>query len=253
MLKRTLCITLHDVAPSTWPECRQLLGLIDSCGDLRVTLLVVPEYHGRTGIDRDTAFRHTIDTRLARGDEVALHGLRHRDEAAPSRSPADWFRRRILTANEGEFAALTRAEATSRIERGLELLQGLGWPVRGFVAPAWLMSAGTRSALQASGLDYATTHTALLDLRGELRIQAPCLTASPHSPWRRAASRFWLERYAMLTKSTPLVRLGLHPADAHHAGLVAQWKDLIARLGTTRDALTKSQALDRFAVRTMPK
>ncbi|HEX6833237.1 MAG TPA: polysaccharide deacetylase family protein [Rudaea sp.] len=243
-MTHALCIALHDVAPATWPECAALLDLLDRIGAGPITLLVVPDYHERGRVDRDPAFIRAIEQRLLRGAEIALHGYDHLDRSPAPRTPREWLRRRVLTAGEGEFAALDRAQAQQRIDRGLEIFERLGWQADGFVPPAWLASEGTRQALQAFSLRYTSTHTALLDLRAGIRIGAPCLTASPRSAWRRAASRVWLKTAERLSAHAPIVRVGLHPGDARHPELLACWRDLIARLLRTRRALTKSQAID---------
>lgn len=244
-----LCIALHDVAPATWPQCVRLLDLVDSLGAPPLTLLIVPDWHGRGCIDAAPEFLHAIDARLTRGDEAALHGYWHRDDAPTPRSPAAWLRRRVLTAGEGEFAELGADEAQSRIRAGLDLLRRQGWTINGFVPPAWLASAGTRNALRHSGLRWTSTHTALiaLDEGRERRIAAPCLTASPRSAWRRAASRLFLQTGLRLTASTPIVRVGLHPADAEHPGLLACWKDVLCKLLRHRTAMTKSQLVSAIA------
>jgi predicted deacetylase len=175
---------------------------------------------------------------------TATHIYAHRDDAPPPRTPGAWLRRRVLTAGEGEFAALDRETARARIDRGLELFERLGWPVEGFVAPAWLASAGTRAALAHFSLRYTSTHTHLIDLRDDTQHAAPCLTASPRSAWRRAASKLWLGVARTFTAQMPLIRIGLHPADARHADIVARWRVLLERVLETRAALTKSQALE---------
>lgn len=242
-----LSIALHDVAPATWPQCARLLDLVDALDAPPVTLLVVPDWHARGRIDAAPDFRRAIDARIARGDEVALHGYFHRDDAPAPRSPGEWLRRRVLTAGEGEFAALDAAAAESRLRAGLDLLRAQGWRVDGFVPPAWLASAGTRAALRDSGLRWTSTHTALIALGGGAeRIAAPCLTASPRSRWRRVASRAFLHAGLRLTARAPLVRVGLHPADADHGELLACWREVLSRLLATRAAITKSQAMDEL-------
>jgi len=240
-----LCIAVHDVAPATWPQCARLLNLVDALGAPPLTLLVVPDWHAQGRIDAAPEFRRAIDARIARGDEVALHGYFHRDDAPAPHSPAAWLRRRVLTAGEGEFAALDADTAESRLHAGLDLLRRQGWAVDGFVPPAWLASAATRRALQRTDLRWTSTHTALLALdRGsEQRIAAPCLTASPRSRWRRAASRVFLHAGLRLTARAPLVRVGLHPADADHDELLACWREVLTALLAVRRAATKSQAI----------
>lgn len=240
-----LCIALHDVAPATWPQCEALLDLLDGLGASPLTLLVVPDWHARGRIDADRGFVRAIERRRARGDEIALHGYYHRDDAPPPRAPWDWLRRRVLTAGEGEFAALSVDLAEARLRRGRDLFARLDWPVEGFVAPAWLAGAGAHEAMRRVGLRWTSTHTALVDLDDERRIAAPCLTASPRSRWRRAASGAWLRAGARLVARAPLLRIGLHPADAAHPQLVAVWRELLTRLLGERELLTKTQALRR--------
>lgn len=244
-----LCIALHDVAPATWPQCARLLDLVDSLGAPPLTLLVVPDWHGRGRIDASPEFLHEIDARLARGDEVALHGYSHRDDAPTPQSPTAWLRRRVLTAGEGEFAELCAHEAQSRIRSGLDLLRRQGWTIGGFVPPAWLASAGTREALRESDLRWTSTHTALiaLDEARERRIAAPCLTASPRSAWRRAASRAFLQAGLRLTARSPIVRVGLHPADGEHPNLLDCWREVLGQLLRHRTAMTKSQLVSAIA------
>jgi predicted deacetylase len=236
-----LCIAIHDVAPATWPQCERLLALLDACGAPPLTLLVVPDYHRRGRIDADAAFRRALDARVARGDELALHGYVHLDEAPPG-GGLDRLRRRLLTAGEGEFAALAQDEAKRRLDAGLDLFARLGWQANGFVAPAWLLGPGARAALRATPLRYTSTHAALEIIDGG-RVAAPAISASARSAWRRWSSRRWLAAAARLGGAAPLLRLALHPADARHADLLDAWRATLHRLLARRTALTKSAAL----------
>lgn len=238
-----ICIALHDVAPATWPQCSTLLDLL---GDLRctaITLLVVPDYHGRGRIADAPLVVRALDRCIEHGAEIALHGYSHYDSASPPRGVADWWRRRVLTAGEGEFSALTVACAAERIERGRRELAGLGWPVRGFVAPAWLASAGTWQALRQSHWRYTATRQALHDLDRLRRIPAPALSISTRSLWRRNASRAWLRGMRVALRARPLLRLALHPADACHADALHDWRWLVDLFLEERVAVTKSQAI----------
>jgi len=240
---RHVCVVLHDVAPATWPQCARILDLLDTLGAAPVTLLVVPYFHGHGRIDQTPAFARAIEARLRRGDELALHGYEHRDTAPPPRSPADWLRRRLLTAGEGEFAALTEVQAHEKLACGLDAFGRLGWPLAGFVPPAWLASTGARAALRRSGLQYTSTHAALIALADGRRFAAPCLTASPRAAWRRVASRMWLPAALVSTQAARVVRVGLHPVDALHDDIMICWRHVLARLLAQREAITKSRAL----------
>jgi predicted deacetylase len=238
-----LCIAIHDVSPATWPRCERLLMMLDTLGTPPLTLLVVPNYHYSGRVDTDHRFRCAIDARVARGDEVALHGYAHLDESAPSMAPLQWARRRLLTAGEGEFAALHEAAAATRIECGVRMLDRCGWEPRGFVAPAWLLGAGSRAALARTRLLYTSTHAHFEVLNGGHRIAAPALSASARSRGRRIASRAWLPLAGAATRHVELLRIALHPDDASHTDLLSTWQTLLRRLLTTREAMTKSEAI----------
>lgn len=242
---RAVCVVLHDVAPQTWDRYRPFLEAIDTLA-VPLTLLVVPDFHHAGDLRRHPRFVAALDARLARGDEIALHGYFHADDQPLRGDPLDFFMRRVYT-REAEFYRLTAAAARERVQRGLELFTGFGWQPTGFVAPAWLPGAGTRAALAGLPLRYTSTRDTLVDLRSGRTHRAPGLTWSARSQWRRGASqlvncvgRYW-------HRDAPLLRLGLHPTDMDHARVLRLWNETLAQLLTCRTALTKSTWLDQAA------
>ena len=242
---RALCIAIHDVAPATMPACERWFALLAELGAPCATLLVVPDYHRRGRVERDLAFVRAIDRRLASGDEIALHGYHHVDDGPVPHSPLEWLQRRVLTASEGEFSALTQHEAEQRIGAGLAMFERLHWNVAGFVAPAWLLGNGARASLVRTRLHWTSTHGAIESLADARRIAAPAVSASARSAWRRWTSRRWLALAKTALRNEPLVRIALHPADVADAALVDAWRTLIRALLADRVALTKSDALAR--------
>jgi len=238
--ERCVCVSVHDVAPATWPQCRRLLEMLDAIGPLPVTLLVVPDFHRAGAVAADAQFVRAIEARLTRGDEVALHGYFHLDECPPPRTPADWIARRILTQSEGEFAALEEGEARHRLDDGLEMMRRLGWPVSGFVAPAWLLGAAARAALAQFPLLYTTTRNRVYRLPEWSFTSAAALTYSARASWRRAMSRAMVEGQLAASRSHPLLRIALHPVDARHDAVVAHWRNVITRTLRERLPVTKA-------------
>lgn len=237
---KAVSIALHDVAPGTWPICQRLITMLDERGPVPLTLLVVPDYHRRGRIDRNADFLRAMEKRLARGDEIALHGYYHLDESAPARNPSDWWQRRVMTDREGEFAALSAAEAGERLEWGLELMRRLGWPTSGFVAPAWLMGAGARRAITDYGFAYTTTRAGIFRLPEWQFTGSAALAYSVRSGVRRSVSlAFAPLRFRSLVEA-PLLRLALHPVDARFADVMAQWRRIIETALETRVPLTKA-------------
>jgi predicted deacetylase len=238
---RAVCVVLHDVAPATWPACEKLLHAIDALGRIPLTLLVVPEYHHGQAIDASPAFIRAVGKRLAQGDEAAMHGCFHRDDGlAAASTPMERFKRQVYTAGEGEFAALDEAGAQARLALGIAKFENLGWPVHGFVAPAWLLSPGSRAALSASPFLYTSTRRHLYTLPDWEPSGTPSLVWSVRSDCRRRASSVFNRYLRRSMRDTPLLRLGLHPADAAYPDVVQFWIDTLRSSLATHVPMTKA-------------
>lgn len=239
-----LCVSLHDVAPATWPQCVRLLRAVRAVAPIPLTLLVVPAYH-RQPVADSVAFDRLLDARLAQGDELALHGFTHLDEGPPAAGWRQKFLRQMYTRGEGEFSTLDVAEASHRIAAGLEWFAQRHWPVAGFVAPAWLLGPDAWRAVRQFPFLYTTTLRYFHTLPQPQALWSPSLVYAA-----RNRSGRWLSSYrnvllAQILAQRPLVRLGLHPKDAAHPELVRHLQHLIGQLLATREALTKAN----FALR----
>ena len=149
-----LCVSIHDVAPATWSDCLRLVEAVRAVADIPLTWLVVPHYHFRP--EQSPAMEACLNVALERGDELALHGYSHLDTEAGGGLRAR-FLRNVYTRREGEFAALTEAEARRRLELGLDWFAARGWTPTGFIPPAWLLGEGAWRALRDAPFAYTTT------------------------------------------------------------------------------------------------
>lgn len=238
--QRAVAVEVHDVSPATWPECRDLLALLDDVGASPVSLLVVPHYHHAVRADADRAFVRAMGARISRGDEPVLHGLFHVDDAPAPRTPQGWFERRMLTRAEGEFAVLDADAAASRIARGIALFERLRWPLAGFVPPAWLLGPGTREALARCGhpFDYVIVRTGMFHLPGWRLEHTANVWYSPDSAWRRAMSACVIRHTLSRSRDSPLLRISLHPQDARVPAVLAHWRTLIGDVVLHRTPVT---------------
>ncbi|MDF5938602.1 DUF2334 domain-containing protein [Pseudomonas aeruginosa] len=141
-----------------------------------MTWLVVPDFHHRNPLEADEKFCKLLSRRVTRVTNW-LSTASITTMTPHHRVPGQYFMRRIYTW-EGEFYALDHAEAKTRLAAGIELFRRRGWPLHGFVAPAWLMSAGTRQALGESGLRYTSDPSNLHLLPHLQPIEAPGLVWS---------------------------------------------------------------------------
>jgi predicted deacetylase len=251
--KPALCVAIHDVAPATWRDCLRLLQAVREVADIPLTWLVVPHWHG--GQAGSGAFEATLDSLLADGHELALHGYTHLDSAARAGNWHSRFLRGVVTEGEGEFAALDAHEARRRIDLGLAWFERRGWPLHGFVAPAWLLGDGAWEALRAYSFLYTTTWTRFHCLAPFARPEPPGLCAPPwaqpgavlspalvyaaRNRAGRIVSPCAVSTLAWLLRAAPLLRLALHPRDAWHPVLLRHAQALIEQALQSRQALTK--------------
>lgn len=244
---RALCVSLHDVAAPTWPQCRRWVAALREVGDFPVGCLLVPRWHGHR-LEDDASFLGELQALLdeRRGDEVLLHGLYHVDDSRAPTAVYAWLQRRLLTRGEGEFAALGAAEAMARIRAGLADVRACGLQgvqVSGFVPPAWMMARSARTALLREGsrlgLRYAGLFSGLLDLQHGRFARAPVLVYSAR--WRigDAVVRTAVGVVAAQASRWPLLRLGLHPADVRHPQTLRHAQRLIER--TLRDRVPMTE------------
>lgn len=243
---KSLCVSIHDVAPDTWDDCVRLHEAVRAVADIPLTWLVVPRYHGRA--PPALAMERALDALLARGHELALHGYTHLDNAPPLAGLRRRFLRTVYTQGEGEFAAIGVDEARQRIELGRAWFAERGWPLHGFVPPAWLLGAGAWQALRAFPFDYTTTLGHFHLLRPQHSLLAPSLVYTA----RNAGGRMLSPRIAgaMGAAMTParLVRLSLHPRDAHYPALLRHAQDLVECLLADRRPRTKAEFATVWAI-----
>lgn len=233
-----LCVSIHDVAPSTWDGCERLARAIREVGDIPLTWLVVPHYHGNT--ERSPDMEARLAELLARGHELALHGYTHLDPEPVRGTLVSRFWRGVYTTREGEFSALTEEEARRRIRLGLDWFAERGWPVSGFVAPAWLLGEGAWRAVRSFAFDYTTTFTRFHLLRDGGSVFAPSLVYAARNRTGRVFSPIAADALAPLLSGAPLVRLSLHPPDARHPRLLLHAQRTIERMLARRSAVTKA-------------
>ena len=247
--ERFVCVVLHDVAASTRAACTRTLAAIAEVADVPVTLLAVPHYHGEPST-RD--FEEWLGARMKKGDEIALHGWSHRDEL-PAQGAIERLRRQHYTRGEGEFWALPEAEALQRIERGTAWFLEHGWPLAGFVAPAWLLGPGAWAALATQRFEYTATLRQLVHLPSRRSVASQSVVYSTSSGWRRQCSLLWNPIVARLERGNTLLRIELHPRDADFAAVLRSWQRILERGLRDRRAGTVAEFMrqDRAAATTI--
>src|SRR5881396_98537 len=234
----SLVVSLHDVAPSTQRVANNIILELARRGVVTCSLLVVPDYHHQGLFTKDSQFVSWLRNLEADGYEVVIHGYCHRRPRRPNETMRDKFLTRFYTNDEAEFYDLDYKEAFRRITAALDEFRAHGLKPRGFVAPAWLLSAEAERAARDAELEYTTRLRTVRDLRSGGEFPVTSIVYSVRGSWRRAISRAWNAALFRLLKSSPLLRISIHPSDYSHPAIWRQIVDLIDATIGSRTATT---------------
>lgn len=247
-VQRALVVSIHDVAPATRPRVEVIVREIEQLGVGVSSLLVVPDYHrqGRAMADPDfVAWLHVLE---GRGHEVVLHGFFHERARRPNESPREKVVTRFYTADEGEFFDLNYADARALIVEAEREFRAQGFRPRGFIAPAWLLSAEAERAAIDAGMTYTTTLRRVRDFVARQEIRSQSLVYSVRSSWRRGVSLGWNRWLFARLMDNALLRLSLHPPDLAHPAIWGQVRGFITRALRDREPATYQSWLTRTAL-----
>ena len=235
-----LLVSIHDVSPKFAGEIDRLVELVEPrTGPGRFAMLVVPDHWGEAPIAGDAAFRARLRAWAGAGVEMFVHGWSHRDPAPRG------FGARHMTAGEGEFSSLGRAEALRRMTEARAVVEdAIGGAAAGFVAPAWLYSAGARAALADAGFALAEDHLRVWHPRsGHVLARGPVVTWATRTPLRKTSSLAAAAALRRLLAPLAAVRLAVHPADTRHKATVASIEKSLTILLARRRAARYSELM----------
>ena len=242
MAARRLIASIHDVAPRFEREIEGLVDLLAPHVGNRVALLVVPNHWDQSPILSGSPFARRLRGWAESGFEIFLHGFYHRDLARHDRV-SDRLRSRWMTAGEGEFLSLTRDEATARIRAGQALLEDVtGFPIAGFVAPAWLYGRGAVEALAECEVPIAEDHFSIWSPRsGAVLSRSPVITWASRTRMRLRSSLM----AAAALRRLPVrdLRIGVHPADCRSPRLLSSIETTLRVAARHRQASGYSELL----------
>lgn len=235
-----LLISLHDATPFHQARLEKAEALFRDLGLTKVTYLFVPQYHGGHLSSGSSVF---VDwCRASRPFQVQwhLHGYHHLEDphskgGQGATRAGDKWKRRYLTAGEGEFLALDDEEMRAKIEAGREVFRAcLQAEPQGFVAPAWLFNSAFPDVLKTQGIRYTEDHGRIYDLDSGGTITSPVITWATRTILRKYGSLVVCPLMARFWATTPVLRVALHPFDFDHAVTVANIRGVLRRLLDSR-------------------
>lgn len=62
--QQTFIVALHDISPNNWPYYRPFVERMDAMGNVKLTWLVVPDFHHKSASFKDPAFLNLLEKRL---------------------------------------------------------------------------------------------------------------------------------------------------------------------------------------------
>ena len=237
-IKDFLVVSLHDVAPSSQVTVDKMVSELARHGIRPCSVLVVPDYHHQGAAVKDPQFVSWLRDLESQGHEIVIHGYFHERPRRKGETLREKFLTRVYTRDEGEFYDLGYDEALLRIKTARDEFRAAGLKPRGFVAPAWLLSAEGERAARDAEIEYTTRLRTIRDLRSGEDFAARSLVYSVENQWRRTTSLAWNAGLARFLKASPLLRLSVHPPDYSHPAIWRQIVDLLRGLENVRTPTT---------------
>ena len=212
-------VTIHDVSPAWEREVDVALELAHAYG-VKPALLVVPNFHGKSGLLEHPAYCERLRELQQDGHEIYLHGYYHRAEGG------SYFRQKIVSAGEAEFAAVDRDEEVRRLDEGEKMLRDAGLTIRGFVAPAWSMPRWVLGLLGDRGYGFTEDHVRIYSPKENRARASLVLNFASRTPGRLFSSVAWC-RLARPARRVVPARIAIHPADMRFALLRHETESLL--------------------------
>lgn len=240
-MSKLLLASIHDVGPRFEREVDQLAGqLAQILGGPKFAMLVVPDHWGEAPLAENRAFQRRLRDWADQGVEMFVHGWFHKDLAEHTGAAA--FKAKHMTAGEGEFLGLSRAEASRRMADGRKLVEdAIGRSAAGFIAPAWLYGQGALEALKDNGFALAEDHMKVWQPEtGRVLAKGPVITWASRSVPRQLSSRLVASLARNFLHPQKVMRIAVHPGDTRVPALIDS-------IGQTFSAFAACRPAGRYA------
>ena len=235
--EKQLILSFHDLHPGSWESCRRFMKRCSDLGIAKMTLLLVPQFHGDPPFKENPDFLEWLKALNHDHIDLCLHGYYHQADQV-SGGLIQQLKGRVYTTGEGEFYQLSQEQASLKLQRGLQMILSEKLPVYGFTAPAWLVSPGSKTAIKENGFLYNTYLDGVELPQTNLYMKIPTLVYSSRNLWRRWVSKRWVTFFHALNRKKPILRIAVHPIDFNYPDIEIHLMRVIKKALQTRTPST---------------
>ncbi len=241
---RAMAVSFHDVHPGTRNAAERFLASMGERGVAKVTLMLVPCWHGDPPFSADRSFTHWLQDQAAAGHDICLHGHRHQGGPPPRQVPlrTSYY---YYTSGQCEFLHLPQQKALNLIEEDLDLLHHAGIRASGFIPPGWVMEDNARDRLRRKGIAYTTDLQGVYLLNKSRMVVSPLLIDPQTQGWRRGLGRLGMRLRRQRSRALPLLRVCVHHSELQ-GGAEPHWLyEIVSREAPRREVLTYAELARR--------
>lgn len=235
--QKQLIVSFHDLHPESWECCQKFIERCKSIGTDKMSLLVIPQYHGAPPFSENQPFVDWLKNLPSDQFDLCLHGYYHQAE----RVRGGWFQQlkgNVYTQGEGEFYQLDKQQAQDKLEAGMRLFHPHELKVYGFTAPAWLCSEEAKQTIRDNGFLYNTLWDGVELTHSNIFIKAPTLVYSSRNAWRRIVSKIWIDLFHWYNRNAHVLRLAVHPIDFQYPHIENHLYRVLEKALQTRTSVT---------------
>lgn len=217
---KALYVAIHDVHPGSLHRVEKIRKALAGVGVHCLTLLVVPWYHGKLRMTKDSRVTAYLHERVSLGDEVAMHGVTHSWDERLGAGMRGLFRRwleKLLTDYEGECLGMDEKTLLDHLKYGLSMFENVGLLPNGFVAPGWMLAKKHWAVVKRAGFRHLATFSWLIDLHRGRALRSRVISGSVRTPLRRGLALPYVRLGVKLQRS-PVLRVEFHPGDVDNQG-----------------------------------
>jgi len=213
MENKYLVVSIHDATPNFNSQLTKIVSELDKIGVNKKSILVIPDYLGKSNISQDDKFIELLHSLQDKGNEIVQHGLEHISTNHNYSSFLEKFIGEQIAQGCGEFQNISYEEAKEKIQKGKEIFKNKGFGAVGFVAPAWLLNSESEKAIKED-FQY-TTRFSNIEFFSPYKKESSNIVVFTSGGGLINKGFEWYNQYLIKRKfkNQRIARVAIHPQD----------------------------------------